>query len=70
MHETLKLPWHHSISLPPPPLSALGGRLIPNFEKGYQKTNECLGGLKEVLPLCKINYGFEGSISNVDLALC
>ena len=49
-----------------------------------QKKNECLGGLKEFLPsifawgvyyvscqkiFLKIKYGFEGSVSNVDLGL-
>ena len=50
---------------------------VPNFEeKGSEKKNECLVGLKESLPqifswacsifcqkgLCKIRYGFEGLI--------
>ena len=51
-------------------------------KKKKKKKNECLGGLKEFLPqilawgsllcflskkLCKIKYGAEGSISDVNL---
>ena len=35
---------------PPPPLSAGGQLSVPNFEKGDQKKNECLGELNEFLP--------------------
>ena len=67
------------------PSVLLGEQLsVPNFEKGNQKKNECLGGLKKFLPwifawgviriivkkrLLRIKNGFEGSISNVDLGL-
>ena len=54
-----------------------------NFENGGSGKNECIGGLKEFLQQIfawglimflvkkgsKIKYGFDGSISNVDLSL-
>ena len=57
--------------------------LVPNFEKRHiRKKKECLGGLIVFLPqiagfimfflkkdFVKIKYGFEASISNVDLDL-
>ena len=60
---------------------------IPHFEKGDQKLNECLWGLKVFIPsshiylpgglakflvkkrIFKTKYGFEDSISNIDLGL-
>ena len=62
----------------PPPLSAGGQLSIPNFEKGGSEKKEvptmgiCLVGLTMFLVkkrLLKIKYGFEGSISNVDLGV-
>ena len=66
------------------PLLSVGGQLsVPNFEKGGSK-KVCFVGLIEFLQgmffwgayyvtcqarLCKIKYGFEGSISNVDVGL-
>ena len=62
----------HSIS---PPLPFLGRQLsVPNFKKGSEK-NECLGvgeaycvSCQKRQKDCKIHYGFEDSISNVDLS--
>ena len=66
-----------------PLLPAEGQLSVPNFEKGRIRKNECLGDLKEFLQqifaleayyvpyqkrLCKVRYGFEGLISNVDLS--
>ena len=61
-----------------PPLSAGGQLSIPNFENGGSEKKEvptmgiCLVGLTMFLVkkrLLKIKYGFEGSISNVDLGV-
>ena len=62
-----------------------GTIVSPKFSKGGSEKNDCLGTLKEFLPclifawglamflvkkrLSKIKYGFEFSISNVDLSL-
>ena len=69
----------NTVSDPPP---FLGGQWpVPNFEMGLEKI-ECLGELKESIPQIfargltvflvkkdyKVKYGFEDSISNVDLS--
>ena len=74
----------HSIGAPPP-FSAGGDNLQSQIlKRGGSEKNECLGALKSSCHgyfagglimllakkrLLKIKYGFEGSISNVDLRL-
>ena len=64
----------HPITASVPPFLAGGQLLVPNFEMGRSEKNEFLGeaGLECLLSKkkkLKLKYGFQGSISRVDITL-
>ena len=63
----------HPITASVPPFLAGGQQLVPNFEMGRSEKNEFLGGGLRAFVVqkkkIKLKYGFQGSISHVDITL-